>query len=151
MTTMSQRNKKITTRKIPATDIKVLVRTGSLRFFKKCRQPIIKFWSVPVPVRETVRSLKQIILSSRLYVLVMSRTRFRVNPHSIVAWMSRNSLLQASARNVKFKWLHLDSTPVWPNGWVFVYEVSGSGFESSCSHLNFLPDLNYTFISAVIS
>ena len=27
--------------------------------------------------------------------------------------------------------------PVWPNGWVFVYELSGSGFESSCSHLNF--------------
>ena len=27
--------------------------------------------------------------------------------------------------------------PIWPNGWVFVYELSGSGFESSCSHLNF--------------
>ena len=27
--------------------------------------------------------------------------------------------------------------PVSPNGWVFVYELSGSGFESSCSHLNF--------------
>ena len=25
---------------------------------------------------------------------------------------------------------------VWPNGWVFVYELSGSEFESSCSHLN---------------
>ena len=24
---------------------------------------------------------------------------------------------------------------VWPNGWVFVYEVSGSGFESSWNHL----------------
>ena len=24
---------------------------------------------------------------------------------------------------------------VWPNGWVFVYELNGSGFESSCSHL----------------
>ena len=24
--------------------------------------------------------------------------------------------------------------PVWPNGSVFVYELSGSGFESSCSH-----------------
>ena len=23
------------------------------------------------------------------------------------------------------------------NGWVFVYKLSGSGFESSCSHLNF--------------
>ena len=25
----------------------------------------------------------------------------------------------------------------WLNGWVFVYELSGCGFESSCSHLNF--------------
>ena len=28
-----------------------------------------------------------------LYVLTMSRTHFRVNPYSVVAWMSRNSLL----------------------------------------------------------
>ena len=28
--------------------------------------------------------------------------------------------------------------PCWLNGWVFVYELSGSAFESSCSHLNFI-------------
>ena len=43
---------------------------------------------------------------------------------------------------MQFKWLQLDSNPeplslVWWNGWVSVYELSGSGFESSCSHLNF--------------
>ena len=27
--------------------------------------------------------------------------------------------------------------PVWPNGWAFVYELSGSGFNSICSHLSF--------------
>ena len=27
--------------------------------------------------------------------------------------------------------------PVWSNVWVFLYELSGSGFGSSCSHLNF--------------
>ena len=27
--------------------------------------------------------------------------------------------------------------PVWPNDWVFFYKLSGCGFESSCSHLNF--------------
>ena len=27
--------------------------------------------------------------------------------------------------------------PVWLSGWVFVYELSGCGFESSYSHLNF--------------
>ena len=55
MTKMSQGNKKITARKIPATNNKVLVRIGCLPFFKKYRQINIKFWSVPVPVRETVR------------------------------------------------------------------------------------------------
>ena len=58
---------------------------------------------------------------------------------------------------MNFKWLQLESNSeplsswtktqsfgqtdqmvesVWPNGWVFVYELSGSEFESSCSHLN---------------
>ena len=34
--------------------------------------------------------------------------------------------------------------PVWLNGWVFVYELSGSGFESSCSHLKQIT-MNYKF------
>ena len=51
MTTMSQGNKKITTRKIPATNNTALICTGTLRFFKKYRQPIEKFWLVPVPDR----------------------------------------------------------------------------------------------------
>ena len=29
----------------------------------------------------------------------MSRTYFKVNPHSIVAWMSRNLLLEAGAKS----------------------------------------------------
>ena len=53
MTTMSQGNKKVTTRIIPATNNKVLVCTGTLRFFKKYRKPIEKFWLVPVPGRKT--------------------------------------------------------------------------------------------------
>ena len=36
---------------------------------------------------------------SWLHVIIMSRTRFRVNPHSIVAWMSRNSLLEAGTKS----------------------------------------------------
>ena len=56
-----------------------------------------------------------------------------------------------------FKWLQLDSNPHplssetntqpfsqpsqirlgWPNGWEFVSELSGCGFESSCSHMCF--------------
>ena len=69
--------------------------------------------------------------SRKLYVLVMSRTHFRVNPHSIVALMPRNSLLKAGAKSeVKF------DMSVWPNGGVFVYELNGSALEFSCSHLN---------------
>ena len=55
MTAMSKGNKKITTRKIPATNNKVLVHTSSLHFFKKYRQPIEKFWLVLVPICETAR------------------------------------------------------------------------------------------------
>ena len=32
---------------------------------------------------------------------------------------------------LKFIWLYV------PNSWVFVYELSGCGFESRCSHFNF--------------
>ena len=35
----------------------------------------------------------------RLYVLLMSRTRFTVNPHSIAAGMSRNYLLEGGAKS----------------------------------------------------
>ena len=39
--------------------------------------------------------------------------------------------------------------PVWLNGWVFVYELSGCGYESSCYHLRktlfiILKNLNAT-------
>ena len=34
-----------------------------------------------------------------LYVFIISRTRFSVNPHSIVAWISRNSLLKTGAKS----------------------------------------------------
>ena len=55
MTKISQGNKKITTSKIPARNNKIFVCTaGSFHFFKKYQQPIIKFWSIPVPVHETV-------------------------------------------------------------------------------------------------
>ena len=42
-----------------------------------------------------------------LSVLIMSLTYFRVNLHSVVAWMSRNSLLET--RHQKFKWLQRGS------------------------------------------
>ena len=56
----------------------------------------------------------------RLYFLIMSGTCFRVNTHSLFAWMSRNSLLKT---NIKFNWLQQDSNPqllsLWTNSQQF--------------------------------
>ena len=69
----------------------------------------------------------------------MSPTRFRVNPHSTVAWMLRNSLLETGAiSEVYVTAMGLKPTTIESLsqiGWVFVYKPSGYGFESSCSHL----------------
>ena len=48
-----------------------------------------------------------------LYVLLMSRTRFRMNPHSIVGWMSRYSFL--SRREI--------------------WSLSDSNWTGTCNHL----------------
>ena len=37
---------------------------------------------------------------------------------------------------------HLAKLAIWLNGWMFVYELSGCGFESRCSH-SYLPCLFY--------
>ena len=46
---------------------------------------------------EIVAPLAFLIVLSWLYVFITSRTRFRVSSQSLVAWMSRNSLLEAGA------------------------------------------------------
>ena len=51
------------------------------------------------------------ILRGWLYVLIRSRTRFRVNPHSIVFPECQGTPCSKQARNLKFKWLQLDSNP----------------------------------------
>ena len=94
-----------------------------------------------------------------LYVLIMSRMCFRVNPHFIVAWMSRNFLLEAGTIECEFTlkrvcdmirtysqmhcadkhWQHRSIIwLVWLNGLVFFYELSGCGFGSTCSQLNLI-------------
>ena len=49
-----------------------------------------------------------------LYVLIMSRTRFRVNLRSIVAWVLRNSLLV----HLRTKWLWVE-IPLQSLGFIF--------------------------------
>ena len=41
-------------------------------------------------------------------------------------------------RTDKYPQHSLIISPVWLNGLVFVYKLSGCGFESRCSHLNFI-------------
>ena len=53
-----------------------------------------------------------LILFYWLYLTIISRMSFKVNPHSIVH----------------------THRPVWLNGWVFIYELSGCEFESRCCH-----------------
>ena len=84
-----------------------------------------------------------------LYNLIISRTRFRVNPHSIVAWLWRNLVFTLKCiRDMIITYSQMHRTdkysqqisiiwPVWLNGWVFIYELSGCRFEPSCSHLTF--------------
>ena len=43
---------------------------------------------------------------------------------------TQNHLLRKRTLN------HLAKLALWPNGWMFVYELSDSGFDSSCSHLS---------------
>ena len=63
----------------------------------------------------------------------MWRTRFRMNPHSIVAWISRNSLLEAGAKRT-----------LKPFGQT---DLSGSGFKSSCSHSKSFSSHPFTIAS----
>ena len=56
----------------------------------------------PFGQTELIIELSSEYLSVRciwLYVFVTSRTRLRVNPLSIVAWMSRNSLIETGAKS----------------------------------------------------
>ena len=99
--------------------------TNWIVFATSCNHPSNKY-----DIPETKR--KNYIIW--LCVLNMSPRRFSMNLHSIVAWMSRNSLLRT----------------VWLNGWVSVYELSGCGFESRCSTsfiepswLNFILHIAY--------
>ena len=99
-----------------------------------------------------------------LCILIMSHKRFRVNLHSVLAWMSNVKEFLAQKRRIqasiqckftlkcvrdmirayrqmhhKNKHSHCSSIiwPVWLNGCVFTYELSGCGFESCYCHWNF--------------
>ena len=53
---------------------------------------------------------------------------------TLYSCLNVKELLAWSRRKI-WSWSNCNWTPVWPNGWVFIYKLSGSGFESSCSYL----------------
>ena len=79
---------------------------------------------------------------------LMSRTSFQSESTRYSLPECQGTPYSKQAPNLKFKWQQRDSNPqplssytkteswsVWLNGWVFVYELSGCGFESRCCHL----------------
>ena len=78
------------------------------------------------------------VLCIRLYDIIMSRMSFRVNPHSIVEMHRTDKYLQIHHTNPRTNSYSQHSSiilRVWLNGWMFVYKLSGCGFESHCCHL----------------
>ena len=59
---------------------------------------------------------------------------YRVWIHSEITMIQTYSQIQ---RTDKYSQQISIICPVWLNGWVFIYELGGCGFESSCRHLNF--------------
>ena len=63
---------------------------------------------------------------------LLARSRREIWRWSDCNWIrTHNHLVHKRTLN------HLAIWPAWLNGWVFVYELSGCGFESSCSHFTF--------------
>ena len=84
--------------------------TNSPEFMGPCNARVQRIQRFNKPLEKDVFSIRKNNLTPPIFlhnqqwhsincILVMSRTRFRVNPHSIVAWMSRNSLLEAGAKS----------------------------------------------------
>ena len=85
-----------------------------------------------------------------IYVIVLSRTSFRVNPPSIVCLNGKELLSQ----NRRLIWSLSNSNEIWTHnhlvrerklnhlaklaltGWVLVYKLNDCRFESRCCHLN---------------
>ena len=90
-------------------------------FFSKCDQIrwLRRIWS---------HLLNKSLMENFIFWAV-SRTRFKMNLHSIVSWMSRSFFLKTGTISDVLS----DRNGIWTK-WDFVYELSGRRFESRCSH-----------------
>ena len=96
-----------------------------------------------------------------LCILVMSRTSFTVNPHSIVVWTSRNSLLETGAKSEReltatglesrttyFLNEHSTIWPNWPDDWAVFRVLICSVHLTVCScHIRYAFQSESTFYS----
>ena len=72
---------------------------------------------------------------SWLHVIIKSRTCFIVNLYSVVCL----NVKELPSQSRRYMQCCKHSSIIWAvclNGWVFVYKLSGCGFESCCCHLN---------------
>ena len=68
------------------------------------------------------------------------RKRTLIHLAKLAKWFScvvRTYLYSQMHRTQKYSPHSSIICPVWRNGWVFVYELKGCGFESRCCHFNF--------------
>ena len=77
-------------------------------------------------------------------VLIMSHTRFTVNLHSVVVWMSRNALLKSGAVYEVFR-----KRSDWQNGWVFVWSMWFGGSYPVGVTLTLLQRLNLILFNSL--
>ena len=89
---------------------------------------LVLFWKVILMItviaksNQTQSRCSKIILNYVILMIELSDSNWKRTQNHLIRKRTLNHL-------AKLIW------PVWPNGWVFVYELSGFGFESSCSHL----------------
>ena len=72
-----------------------------------------------------------------LLIILLLKTRINFVYVNIMYVYVTEFTLTATGLEPRTTWFVNKHSTIWPIGWVFVYELSGSGFESSCSHLKF--------------
>ena len=77
------------------------------------------------------------VSESTLYSCLNVKELLAQNRHAIWS-LSDCNRIQIHNQLVCKRTLNHLAKLVWLNGWVFVYELSGCGFKSYCSNLNFL-------------
>ena len=81
-------------------------------------------------------------VTRRLYVFIMSHTHFRVNLHSVVTWMWRNSLIETGAiSGVKVAATGFEPTTTQPTFWPKCWVFSTNGWVFSTNWLSVLYEL----------